>query len=133
MNKGLFDLKGSVAVVTGASSGLGVQMAKALASQGADLVILARRKEKLEKVAEEMGNDNTNQWNTMFPGFTYCVNGHDIDITYTRFNNEYNKEPFVIIRDFYGLGKPSEIEIVEEFRLINNLYFDREKNEYDSS
>ncbi|HHU03100.1 MAG TPA: hypothetical protein GXZ91_08245 [Christensenellaceae bacterium] len=84
----------------------------------------------IEKVAEEMGNDNTNQWNTMFPGFTYCVNGHDIDITYTRFNNEYNKEPFVIIRDFYGLGKPSEIEIVEEFRLINNLYFDREKNEY---
>jgi gluconate 5-dehydrogenase len=54
MNKGLFDLKGSVAVVTGASSGLGVQMAKALASQGADLVILARRKEKLEKVAEEI-------------------------------------------------------------------------------
>ncbi len=54
MNKGLFDLKGSVAVVTGASSGLGVQMAKALARQGADLVILARRKEKLEQVAEEI-------------------------------------------------------------------------------
>jgi len=41
----LFSLKGRVAVVTGASSGLGVQMAKALAAQGADIVILARRKE----------------------------------------------------------------------------------------
>ncbi|HHV28154.1 SDR family NAD(P)-dependent oxidoreductase [Acetivibrio mesophilus] len=50
----LFSLKGRVAVVTGASSGLGVQMAKALAAQGADIVILARRKEKLEKVAEEI-------------------------------------------------------------------------------
>lgn len=50
----LFDLKGQVAVVTGASSGLGVQMAKALASHGADIAILARRKEKLEKVAEEL-------------------------------------------------------------------------------
>lgn len=50
----LFDLTGKVAVVTGASSGLGVQMAKALARQGADIAILARRKEKLEKVAEEI-------------------------------------------------------------------------------
>lgn len=50
----LFDLKGRVAVVTGASSGLGVQMAKALAAQGADIAILARRKEKLETVAKEI-------------------------------------------------------------------------------
>ncbi len=52
--KNLFDLSGRVAVVTGASSGLGVQMAKALAHQGADIAILARRKEKLDKVAEEI-------------------------------------------------------------------------------
>ncbi len=50
----LFDLTGKVAVVTGASSGLGVQMARALARQGADLAILARRKERLEAVAEEI-------------------------------------------------------------------------------
>lgn len=50
----MFDLHGRVAVVTGASSGLGVQMASAFAKQGADLVILARRKEKLEKVAEDI-------------------------------------------------------------------------------
>ncbi|QNU65982.1 SDR family oxidoreductase [Ruminiclostridium herbifermentans] len=53
-SKNLFDLKGKVAVVTGASSGLGVQMAKALAGQGADIAILARRKEKLDKVADEL-------------------------------------------------------------------------------
>lgn len=50
----MFDLTGRVAVVTGASSGLGVQFANALADQGADLVLLARRVEKLEKVAEEI-------------------------------------------------------------------------------
>jgi gluconate 5-dehydrogenase len=50
----MFDLTGRVAVVTGASSGIGVQFAKALAGQGADLVLLARRKEKLETVASEI-------------------------------------------------------------------------------
>jgi gluconate 5-dehydrogenase len=50
----MFDLKGRVAVVTGASSGLGVQMAKALAGQGADIAILARRKERLESVSQEI-------------------------------------------------------------------------------
>lgn len=50
----MFDLHGRVAVVTGASSGLGRQFALALASQGADVVLLARRMEKLEAVAEEV-------------------------------------------------------------------------------
>ena len=45
----MFSLKGRVAVITGASSGLGSQMAEAFASQGADLAILARRVEKLEE------------------------------------------------------------------------------------
>lgn len=46
----MFDLKGQVAVVSGASSGLGQQMALALARQGASLAILARRMERLEEL-----------------------------------------------------------------------------------
>ncbi|KAL0219836.1 hypothetical protein P9112_005489 [Eukaryota sp. TZLM1-RC] len=49
-----FDFKGQVAVVTGASSGIGVQMSMALARQGADVALLARRVEKLETVAKEI-------------------------------------------------------------------------------
>ena len=50
----MFDLKGRIAVVSGASSGLGVQMSKGFAGQGADVVVMARRVEKLEAVAAEI-------------------------------------------------------------------------------
>lgn len=50
--KNYFDLKGQVAVVTGASTGLGLQMAKAFANQGANLVLLARRMNLLEENAK---------------------------------------------------------------------------------
>ena len=57
--KNYFDLTDNVAIVTGASTGLGVQMAKALANQGANIVCLARRKEKVDgnaaDIAEEFG------------------------------------------------------------------------------
>lgn len=49
--KNYFDLTGQVALVTGCSTGLGVQMAKALANQGAKIVALARRKEMVDAVA----------------------------------------------------------------------------------
>ena len=54
----MFDLKGRVAVITGASSGLGKQMSKAFAEQGADLVLLARRVEKLEELKNELATFN---------------------------------------------------------------------------
>lgn len=49
-----FDLHGQNAIVTGASSGLGVQFAKALATQGANVALLARRSEKLANVKNEL-------------------------------------------------------------------------------
>ena len=49
-----FDLTGKVAVVTGASSGLGQQFARALSEQGCDVAILARRKERLEEFSKEL-------------------------------------------------------------------------------
>lgn len=52
--KSYFDLSGQVAVVTGCSTGLGVQMANALASQGASIVALARRQDKIDAVAAEI-------------------------------------------------------------------------------
>ena len=50
----LFDLTGKVAVVTGASSGLGADAALAYAEAGADVALLARRVEKLNDVKKRL-------------------------------------------------------------------------------
>ncbi|MCI8446745.1 MAG: SDR family oxidoreductase [Bacilli bacterium] len=42
------------AMITGASSGLGADMARVLASKGYDLILVARRKERLEKLKKEL-------------------------------------------------------------------------------
>jgi len=54
MEKNYFDLTERVALITGCSSGLGVQMAKALASQGCNIVAVARRKNLIDEVAKEI-------------------------------------------------------------------------------
>ncbi len=55
--KNYFDLSGRVALVTGCSTGLGVQMAKALANQGAKIVALARRQQLIDEVAKEIAEE----------------------------------------------------------------------------
>ena len=50
----MFRLDGKVVIVTGASSGLGVAFAHCFAEAGADVVLGARRVEKLERVAESV-------------------------------------------------------------------------------
>jgi gluconate 5-dehydrogenase len=50
----LFGLRGKVALVTGASSGLGIAFARGLAMAGADVAIVARRLERLHQVARDL-------------------------------------------------------------------------------
>ncbi len=50
----LFPLTGKTAIVTGASRGIGEAIAKGFAEAGADLVLVSRKREALEKVAQDV-------------------------------------------------------------------------------
>ena len=50
----MFNIKGRVALVTGASSGLGIQFAKALADNGASVALVARRADRLAALKAEI-------------------------------------------------------------------------------
>jgi len=53
----LFDLTGQVAIVTGGSRGLGLQIASALAEFGASLALVARKKPELDAAVEQLTRD----------------------------------------------------------------------------
>lgn len=54
MTDALFDLSGKIALITGGSRGLGLQMVRAFAARGADIVIASRKLDACEAVAEEV-------------------------------------------------------------------------------
>jgi len=54
--KSLLDLDGRVALVTGGSRGLGLQIAEALGEMGAKLAITARKKDELEQAVSRLGS-----------------------------------------------------------------------------
>jgi NAD(P)-dependent dehydrogenase (short-subunit alcohol dehydrogenase family) len=83
---GMFRLDGKVALVTGASSGLGDRFARVLAAAGADVTITARRADRLEQLAHDLGGADFSAGDLSDPEYrkqlvTHIARQHDrIDI-----------------------------------------------------
>ena len=88
----MFNLKGRVVVITGASSGLGKQMARAFAGQGANLAILARRVERLEELKEELVKNNVK----VLPVKCDVTNTEEIDKAAREVEKEYGKVDILV-------------------------------------
>lgn len=83
----MFDLTGKVALVTGASSGMGRATAIALANQGAKVVAAARRMDKLESLVEEINK----QGNEALPVAMDVTKRADVDRAVTLAVMTYGK------------------------------------------
>ncbi|MFE1315866.1 SDR family NAD(P)-dependent oxidoreductase [Streptomyces sp. NPDC058755] len=57
-------LQWTVAIVTGASSGIGRAAALRLAEEGAAVALVARRRERVEELAKAIANQGENPWSS---------------------------------------------------------------------
>lgn len=99
------------ALITGASSGIGKDMAYYLASKGIDLILVARRKDKLEKIKKDL--------DVNVKIIPLDLNEEDnVELLY----NEVSKEDIDILINNAGFGlygKFYETDIDKEIQMIN--------------
>ena len=98
------ELAGEVAIVTGASSGIGEATAESLASRGADVVLAARRADELEAVAERIRSDG----GTAVVVPTDVTENDDIDTLVTETVDEFGAVDILINNAGVMLLEPLE-------------------------
>ena len=98
MSKKVMKMQGKTALVTGASSGIGREMAKLLAQRGLNLVITARRKELLDELAEEI------------------TGAHEVTVKTIPMDLSAPGSPAALFEQCEGAGTPIDV-------LINNAGF----------
>src|SRR5215216_5874366 len=113
----LFRLDGKVAVVTGASSGLGVAFAKALAEAGADLALGARREERLREtqaMVESLGRRAIS---------VRCdvANPEDCQALVAAAMSEFGRVDVLVNNAGVGTAVPATRETPEQFRSVVEL------------
>lgn len=97
------------ALITGASSGIGKDMAIILSNMGYDLVLVARRKEKLEELKKQL---KTN--------VEICDMDISIEDNCYKLYNKYNNIDILINNAGFGLfGEFNEIDINKELQMID--------------
>jgi len=113
----LFRIDGKVAVVTGASSGLGVAFAKALAEAGADVALGARRVEKLadtQKLVEDIGR-------RALSVRTDVTKPEDCQALVAATMAEFGRVDILVNNAGIGTAVPASKETPEQFRSVIEL------------
>lgn len=99
------------ALITGASSGIGADMARILSSKGYDLILVARNKRKLEKLKKELKTDVqivTIDISTTFNCMELYnkIKNEDIEIV-------INNAGFGVYGDFYETNLDKELDMID--------------------
>lgn len=115
----LFDFTGKVALITGGSRGLGLQMVLALAERGADIVIASRKLEACEDVAAEVEKLGRKA----LPVSAHCGKWDDIDQLIDQSYSTFGKVDILINNAGMGPAVPSPDVPETLFDSVVNLNF----------
>ena len=113
----MFDLTGKVAIVTGASSGLGVAFAQSLAEAGSDVVLGARRTDKLAdtaKLVEATGR-------RVLTVATDVAKPEDCQALVDSAMAEFGKVDILVNNAGVGTAVPATRETPEQFRQVMDV------------
>ena len=113
-------MNNSYALITGASSGIGLEIAKNLASKGFNLVITARREERLKKISNEISDE----FNVHVDFIAVDLSHIDAPSNIFTFCSEKNYKVEVLINNAgYGIKTPfHETSMEDEENFICLLY-----------
>jgi NAD(P)-dependent dehydrogenase (short-subunit alcohol dehydrogenase family) len=113
----MFRLDGKVAIVTGASSGLGVEFARALAEAGADVALGARRVERLQEtkqLVEQLGR-------RALTVQTDVASPEDCQRLVDQTVQELGRVDVLVNNAGVGTAVPATRETVEQFRSVIDI------------
>ncbi len=113
----MFRLDGKVVIVTGASSGLGVAFAQACAQAGADVVLAARRPEKLSETAELVTAAGTRALTVQ----TDVTDPVQCQTMVERSMDEFGHVDVLVNNAGVGTAVPATRETPDEFRAVVDI------------
>lgn len=108
----MFRLDGQVAIVTGASSGLGARFAEVLRGAGASVVVAARRLDRLEELAGRID---------ALPVACDVSRPDDVDALVAATIDRYGRVDVLVNNAGISTTGPAEDEPLEEFRAVMNV------------
>lgn len=99
------------ALITGASSGIGRDMARVLSEKGYDLILVARRRERLEELKKEIKTNVE----------IICLDVSEPDNCYKLYNEVKDQDIDIVINNagFGIFGKFTDIELEKELNMID--------------
>ncbi|MEY2397840.1 MAG: hypothetical protein QOJ00_1014 [Actinomycetota bacterium] len=110
MTTDIFSLQGKTAIVTGASSGLGVRFARTLHGAGANVVIAARRLDRLKELSNELTGSLAVQCDV--------VNDDDLDQLVDATLTAFGQIDVLVNNAGIGSPVPAEMEPLDYFREV---------------